>query len=323
MALAAGLAYFQGMGFASFSFFPKRKLQSVLETFPRDAVIQAMQEQSSSYSAVPTVLAPGMGDSCFNPGFSQLTGLVATRTNRKAYCYGPGNDVFTDPVYGFTKTMDEQVEHFAAKVRGNIQLMAGFNAMGLSQGNLIIRAYIQRYNDPPVLSFISVHGPHAGVASVPRCDPGHNAVMRELCDLLDYLLGDFVYTPAVQSSVAQSNYFRDPFKIKEYRKGCTFLPDVLDNAAAAYKARFVQLKRLALVLAQRDTMIFPKESEIFAAFADNSFNTVVLAKGQPWYDSMGLRELDETGRISVLQTDGDHLQFSIEELNLWIDEFFM
>ena len=110
---------------------------------------------------------------------------MAGRTSRDAFCIGPGDDIVTDPVYSFTKTMDEQVEHFAERVRNNIHLAAGFNAMGLSQGNLIIRAYsafvgclsavialtfvpVQRYNDPPVLNFISVHGPHAGTASVPR-----------------------------------------------------------------------------------------------------------------------------------------------------------
>ena len=98
-------------------------------------------ESRLSSAQVPTVLVPGMGDSCFNPGFSQLTSLVAGRTKRDAYCYGPGSDAFTDPVYSFTKTMDEQVEHFAKRVQANTQLASGFNAMGLSQGNLVIRAY--------------------------------------------------------------------------------------------------------------------------------------------------------------------------------------
>ena len=96
---------------------------------------------SEKVAQVPTVLAPGMGDSCFNPGFSQLTSMVAGRTNRFAFCYGAGSDANTDPINSFTKTMDDQVEHFAQKVKGNIELAAGFNAMGLSQGNLIIRAY--------------------------------------------------------------------------------------------------------------------------------------------------------------------------------------
>jgi len=40
--------------------------------------------------------------------------------------------------------------------------MHRFNVIGYSQGNLIIRAYIEKYNDPPVESFISMHGPMMG-----------------------------------------------------------------------------------------------------------------------------------------------------------------
>ena len=43
--------------------------------------------------------------------------------------------------------------------------------MGFSQGNLLIRGYIERYNTPPVKNFISVHGPLAGVGALPHCAP--------------------------------------------------------------------------------------------------------------------------------------------------------
>lgn len=39
------------------------------------------------------------------------------------------------------------------------------------QGNLLIRAYIERYNDPPVANFVSFHGPLAGVGALPQCAP--------------------------------------------------------------------------------------------------------------------------------------------------------
>jgi len=141
--------------------------------------------------------------------------------------------------------------------------------------------------------------------------------------MLDNLLGDFVYTPAVQSAVAQSNYFRDPLRIPQYLKGCTFLPDVLDHSTDLYRSRFTQLKRLALVMAERDTMIFPKESEYFAAFADGGWDRIIPANEQPWYTKVGLKELDQSGRISVLTTAGDHLRFSQTDLNKWIDQFFL
>jgi hypothetical protein len=47
------------------------------------------------------------------------------------------------------------------------------------QGNLLIRAYIERFNDPPVHNFISVHGPLAGVGGLPRCSP-LNFICKEI-----------------------------------------------------------------------------------------------------------------------------------------------
>ena len=64
-------------------------------------------------AVVPTVLVPGMGDSCFNPGFAQLTSMVSTRTKQRAFCIGPGFDPVTDAINSFTKTMNEQVDDFA------------------------------------------------------------------------------------------------------------------------------------------------------------------------------------------------------------------
>lgn len=119
---------------------------TVLPAFSNEDILSAVTENAllkRTRQAVqyPTVLAPGMGDSCFNPGFSQLTTLVAERTKQKAICVGPGEDIITDMYNAFITTLDEQVEHFRRKVQGNPDLAHGFNAVGLSQGNLVIRAY--------------------------------------------------------------------------------------------------------------------------------------------------------------------------------------
>ena len=63
--------------------------------------------------------------------------------------------------------LDKQLEEFTAEVRADPLLKGGFPAVGLSQGNLVLRAYIERVNDPPVRQFISVCGPNTGVATCP------------------------------------------------------------------------------------------------------------------------------------------------------------
>ena len=57
------------------------------------------------------------------------------------------------------------------QVRADENLRAGFNAFGVSQGSNVIRGYIQRYNDPPVIGFMSLSSPIVGVAAFPMCPP--------------------------------------------------------------------------------------------------------------------------------------------------------
>ena len=66
-----------------------------------------------------------------------------------------------------TMDINEQVEKFAASVRSDPKLRQGFNLIGHSQGGLLSRAYIERFNDPPVYNFISWAGPMDGVYGVP------------------------------------------------------------------------------------------------------------------------------------------------------------
>lgn len=65
--------------------------------------------------------------------------------------------------------MDSSVDILAEKVRADKHLANGFNCVGLSQGNNLCRGYIQRYNDPPVHTHLSIHGPVVGVAALPSC----------------------------------------------------------------------------------------------------------------------------------------------------------
>ena len=46
--------------------------------------------------------------------------------------------------------LDKSVDEFAAVVQKDANLAGGFDAVGFSQGNIIIRGYVEKYNSPPV-----------------------------------------------------------------------------------------------------------------------------------------------------------------------------
>lgn len=122
----------------------------------------------SATTQYPTVTAHGMGDSCFNEGMKEITKLIGTTTSQYAVCVPTGDNLFQDTANGFFMTMDKNVDVFAKKIQADKNLANGFNCAGFSQGNSLCRGYIQKYNNPPVITFLSVHGTVSGVAGLYR-----------------------------------------------------------------------------------------------------------------------------------------------------------
>ena len=51
-------------------------------------------------------------------------------------------------------TMDDQVDQFARVVQADEKLKAGFNAIGFSQGNTVIRGYIHKYHGQTYMTLL-------------------------------------------------------------------------------------------------------------------------------------------------------------------------
>lgn len=267
----------------------------------------------------------GMGDFANDP-----FGMIPLAKSISSYLGGVyvlnvqiGQNSLADILNGFFMNLDDQVDYFAKVVKADAQLVSGFNAVGYSQGNLVIRGYIERYNTPPVLNFISMHGPLAGVAGFPGC-----SLDKALCQAFAEVLGALAYHPKVQDGLAQANYFRDPFKLPQYIAGARFLPDVNnedDSAQSSYTARFTSLQSLTLVKALGDTVVIPNESEWFGGFAESSFETVLPYSSTSWYtqDLFGLKTLDSRGAVFFNTTNGDHLDFETDFLLDLVGQHFV
>jgi palmitoyl-protein thioesterase len=272
----------------------------------------------------PIVIMHGMGDFADNPlGMVPIRQQLSKHAGTYVTNIALGDGSVQDQSSEFLMLMDDEVDTFAKKVRADPKLSNGFDAIGFSQGNLIIRGYVQRYNAPPVNRFLSMHGPMVGVAGFPRCDYG-----LEICRLFDRLLGILAYTDIAQGSLAQANYLRDPLRIPEYVKKCKFLPDINNEGPAknqTYKDNFVKLEKLVLVKALQDTMIQPRDSEWFGFFADNSQSTLLPMNETMWYleDSFGLQTLHKAGRVYFETTPGNHLQFGVKDLEHLVDTYFV
>lgn len=280
-------------------------------------------------SATPVVQMHGMGDFANDP-----FGMIPLAKSISVYLGGAyvlnvqiGESSIADILNGFFMNLDDQVDYFANVVTSDPKLAKGFNAVGYSQGNLVIRGYIEKYNNPPVLNFISMHGPLAGVGGFPGC-----AITQKFCLIFAEILGSLAYYPAIQNHLAQANYFRDPMKIPAYLAGDRFLadinnekPDLVPSTAEVYKSNWNSLHSVCLVKALGDSVVIPNDSEWFGFFKDGSFKEIWAFDEAPWYqaDTFGLKTLHSNGKVFFNTTDGDHLDFETDFLLDLIGLYFV
>jgi len=278
-------------------------------------VLIAMVVGTISDKALPVVMWHGMGDTCCNPlSLGRIQKLIETHIpGVYVHSLRIGSNFESDAVNSFFMNANRQVEYAHKLITEDPRLAGGFNAIGFSQGAQFLRAYIQRYNKPRVSRLISFGGQHQGVFGFPRC-PGENFT---LCDYARKLLTLGAYNPWVQDNLAQSNYWKDPFKLDDYLKFSKFLNDInneFETKNTTYRDNLKTLDDLVLVKFTLDGMVQPIDSEWFGTYRPGQDREVLKMQETDLYkeDWLGLKELDLANKITFLAVEGDHLQFSTQ-----------
>ncbi|KDR75371.1 hypothetical protein GALMADRAFT_249405 [Galerina marginata CBS 339.88] len=279
-------------------------------------------------SPKPLVIWHGLGDSHSSPGMLQFSSLIKeVHSGIFVHSVYIEEDLDKDRQAGFYGNANEQIEFVATQLAEIAELRDGFDAIGFSQGGQFLRAYVERYNSPPVNNLITFGSQHMGISDIPTCRR-----YDFLCQIARKTAKQAVYGEWAQENLIQAQYYRDPSNYEKYLTTNYFLTsinnEIPNSRNETYAGNLASLKNLVLVLFTEDKTVVPKESAWFGAEVIeeeetpvkqfplslsknlNSERNVVPMRLQPIYleNWIGLQELDGRGGIVFETCKGEHMQ---------------
>lgn len=278
---------------------------------------------------LPIVVHPGLNGTCTTGRtrviLDQLRSVFPAAHIRCIHPF-PSSAPDREAFKSFFSSAVDSVHRICRQLQDDRRLRDGFNVIGLSQGGLMMRGYVEMCNRPPVRSLITLGAPHGGINRLPECgvpemkrltedirdriDGTRFLPKRLLCRVIRSILQSAAYTSFMQEFILPAQYYRDPKRPRRYQEAGTFLA-LINNEFPPRNQTFIRnmesLRYLVLVRYDRDQLVRPSYSPWFA-YADAKegvFNiTQVPAYEEDW---VGLRKLDQSGRLRLITLRGDHL----------------
>jgi len=217
--------------------------------------------------------------------------------------------------------MNKQVANFAAQLAADPALKDGFNMLGYSQGSLVTRAFIERFNYPQPYNWISLAGPCAGQF-------GLSSIPNWLMNFLSPLIRQVPYSCLVQDTFAFAEYWKNPFNIPSYLKNSVFLADINNEKPAknaTYKQNFVKLQNAVLMFSDKDNVIRPQASGFFEFYQAGEDKVVVPLSQSEFYtqDFIGVKALADANRLQMFETECLHNEHHTEPCKAFFEQFGM
>ena len=223
-----------------------------------------------------------------------------------------GDSLQMDTMNSVLMSASDQVNYACNIIANNPNLSDGYNALGISQGGLMLRGVAQRCPKPPMKNLITFGSPHQGIFGIPKCQ---SYLGYSVCQMLTTILSSVFSLQWIQKMFTPAQYWHDPFNQPSYVAGSQFLADInneREEKNQSYKQALLALKNLVLVKWTKDTSVIPRESSQFGFYNLGGDNTTITLQEMPLYqrDWLGLQAMKIQGRLHFKEVEGDHMLFT-------------
>lgn len=316
------------------------------------AFASALPSASKTSKPLPLLIWHGLGDRYDADGLHSV-GELAQEIHPDTYVHyiRLDDNGDNDRSATFFGNVTEQVAQVCEDILNNKELRAAsqdamsaehnkkgdlvVDALGFSQGGQFLRGLLQRCDGLQMRSLITFGSQHNGIAEVKAC-----GTWDFLCKSAIALMKSNAWTPYVQSHVVVAQYFRTVnastgLASEEYLENSNFLADINNEREvknATYKERLEKgiLGKFVMFVFEEDTTVIPLESGWFDEVVIKKNETsgederiVMPLKERTMYkeDWIGLKALDEQGKLVFKTTPGDHMQLDDKVLKKTFEEY--
>ena len=216
---------------------------------------------------------------------NELKEMLEMNFNIKVYNLELGNGA----PYSLYTPMKKQLSDLCDLIYSMDELKNGFNFIGMSQGGLLARGYVEYCNQYKVNNLITLVSPNAGV-------------------FYKNNYFDNIYEPAKQEEISFADYWRDPYRYELYKTNSTYLAELNDETFTKTNS-LEMVNNFVMIWSQRDEVIEPPESAKFSMyFVNNDKLELLELRDTSLYQNnfLGLKTMNEQNRLHFHETDCLH-----------------
>lgn len=263
---------------------------------------------SFATSTLPILFVHGIGDTCTSNRMLPIIDFLRKELTPEVHCLEIGNGWLTS---WFEPTRDQAVE-LCEKVKGAQIFQSEFNIFALSQGGLIARSVFQDCQfKGKVRKMVFWNSPLRGIGAVPTMNCGF------FCDIVNFIADKFMFFTFSVKNTSYSNYYRGRYTPEQFKEYNDWLQDLNNERKynQKYYDKYTGLDKIIFIKSLQDIVVIPQESSFFQFYDDKGEQIVSMEQDQFYQkDLLGIKKLQEEGKIKFLTWDLEHVTFVPELL---------